>query len=83
MLAVFVRGDPVLYRMREKLAAWSGLLCVLFFVGEAVIGGLQLDGYSHARDFISETYASGTPLSDAKKYGHMRMVELLRANGAR
>ena len=25
----------------------------------------------------------GTPLSDAKKYGHARMVELLQANGAR
>ncbi len=55
--------------MREKLAGWSGLLGVVFFVGEAVIGGLQLDEYSHIRQFISETYASGTPWSDVLRFG--------------
>lgn len=55
--------------MREKVAGWSGLLGVLFFVSEAVIGGAQFDDYSHVRQFISETYASGTIWSDALRFG--------------
>ena len=55
--------------MREKIAGWAGLLGVVFFVGEALIGGSQFENYSHARQFISETYASGTPWSDVLRFG--------------
>ncbi|MBK7555196.1 MAG: DUF998 domain-containing protein [Flavobacteriales bacterium] len=55
--------------MRYKIAGWAGLLGVLFFVGEAIVGGLQIENYSHARQFISETYASGTPWSDMLRFG--------------
>jgi len=55
--------------MRGKLAGWCGILGVLFFVGEAVLGGLQFEEYSHLRQFISETYASGTPWSDPLRLG--------------
>ena len=55
--------------MRNKIAGWAGLLGVLFFVGEAVIGGWQFESYSHMGQFISETYAFGTPWSDVLRFG--------------
>ncbi len=63
--------------MRYKIAGWAGLLGVLFFVGEAVVGGYQFAGYSHIRQFISETYASGTPWSDVLRFGAVLPAGLL------
>lgn len=55
----------------RKAAAWSGLLGALVFAGAAIVGGALFEGYSHIRQFISETYATGTPWSDALRFGGM------------
>ena len=55
--------------MWKRLAGWSGLLGVIFFVGEAVIGGWLLPDHSHLRRWISETYATGSPWSDVLRFG--------------
>jgi hypothetical protein len=65
--------------MRYKIAGWAGILGVVVFVGEAIIGGLQFERYSHVRQFISETYASGTPWSDALRFGGMLPAGVLFA----
>ena len=69
VVAATVGAIQFLWQMREKIAGWAGLLGVVFFVGEALIGGSQFENYSHARQFISETYASGTPWSDVLRFG--------------
>lgn len=47
--------------MMNQLAARAGIAGVLFFITSTFIGGLQFDAYSHITQFISETYATGTP----------------------
>ena len=65
--------------MRERIAGWAGLVGVLFFVAEVVIGGAQFEHYSHIRQFISETYASGTPWSDVLRFGAVLPAGVLMA----
>ena len=45
----------------KHIASRAGIAGVIFFVASTLIGGLQFDGYSHIKQFISETYATGTP----------------------
>lgn len=47
--------------MKNHLASSAGIAGVLFFITSTFIGGLQFDAYSHITQFISETYATGTP----------------------
>ncbi len=54
--------------MIKKIAAWSGLLGVVLFVIATVLGGLLLPGYSHLSQYISESYAIGTPYGPALRY---------------
>ncbi len=49
-------------------AAWFGLLGVFFFISSVIIGGLQLSGYSHISQLISESYAIGTPYGFQLRY---------------
>lgn len=39
----------------------SGILGSLLFAGASIIGGLDIEGYNFLSQYISESYASGTP----------------------
>jgi hypothetical protein len=54
--------------MNEMKASWFGLLGVLLFVSAAILGGLQFPSYSHISQFISESYAIGTPYGIQLRY---------------
>ena len=47
--------------MNKTITFWLGILGALFFITPSVIGGLQFENYSHISQFISESYAFGTP----------------------
>lgn len=55
------KGTGFLYRIMKHLVSKAGIAGVLFFVASTSIGGFQFDSYSHLTQFISETYATGTP----------------------
>jgi Protein of unknown function (DUF998) len=40
---------------------WTGITGVSLFILTCVLGGWQFDDYSHIAQYISETYATGTP----------------------
>lgn len=52
----------------NKLTCWLGVSGVLFFVSSAIVGSLQFPEYSHLSQYISETYATGTPYGKALRY---------------
>lgn len=54
--------------MSKTITFWLGILGVLFFTVPAVIGGLQFEQYSPISQFISETYATGTPWGNQLSY---------------
>jgi hypothetical protein len=47
--------------MNKTITFWLGILGALFFITPSVLGGLQFENYSHISQFISESYAFGTP----------------------
>lgn len=47
--------------MNNKTTFWLGILGALFFIGPSILGGFQFEAYSHISQFISESYATGTP----------------------
>jgi hypothetical protein len=47
--------------MNKTITFWLGILGALFFIIPSVLGGLQFENYSHISQFISESYAFGTP----------------------
>ena len=47
---------------------WFGILGVVFFIGASILGGLQFSDYSHLSQFISESYAIGTPYGVQLRY---------------
>ena len=47
--------------MPFRIAAAAGFSGAMLFVGSTIVGGFQFAAYDHASQFISETYASGTP----------------------
>jgi hypothetical protein len=55
--------------MMKNVIFYSGVLGVLFFVVATVLGGLQFENYSHVQQFISESYATGTPYGPQLRYG--------------
>lgn len=54
--------------MKKKLAYLSGFFGAALFILATFLGGLQLTGYSHVSQFISESYAIGTPFGVALRY---------------
>jgi Protein of unknown function (DUF998) len=42
-------------------AFWFGIAGTVFFIAATILGGLQLPGYSHIAQLISESYALDTP----------------------
>ncbi|MFD2789234.1 hypothetical protein KCTC52924_00741 [Arenibacter antarcticus] len=44
----------------KKWIFWFAVAGVLLFVMATVLGGVFMDGYSHVRQLISESYANGT-----------------------
>ena len=58
--------------MNRIIVFWLGILGVLFFVVPTILGGLLLEGYSHLHQFISESYATGTPYgSQLRFFGYL------------
>jgi len=47
--------------MNKTITFWLGFLGAFLFIIPSVLGGFQFDTYSHISQFISESYAFGTP----------------------
>lgn len=47
--------------MNKTTTFWFGLLGAILFIIPSVLGGFQFENYSHISQFISESYAFGTP----------------------
>ena len=47
--------------MKRTVTFGCGILGAALFISASVIGGLQLEGYSVVRQYISESYATGLP----------------------
>jgi hypothetical protein len=47
--------------MNKTFTFWLGVLGVILFIIPSVLGGFQFKTYSHISQFISESYAIGTP----------------------
>ncbi|MBK7667163.1 MAG: DUF998 domain-containing protein [Sphingobacteriaceae bacterium] len=47
--------------MKNSKASAFGILGVVLFIIATILGGLQIPGYSHTSQLISESYAIGTP----------------------
>jgi len=58
--------------MTKTILFWLGILGALFFIVAAVLGGLQMENYNHLQQFISESYATGTPYGN-----HLRFLGYL------
>lgn len=57
--------------MIKNLAGWSGILGASLFLVASSVGGMQIEGYSHLSQFISESYAVGTPNAAYLQYFFM------------
>ena len=47
--------------MNNKITFWFGIFGALFFIVPSILGGFQFQNYSHISQFISESYAIGSP----------------------
>lgn len=47
--------------MNKRTTFWLGIFGALFFIVPSVLGGFQFENYSVISQFISESYAFGTP----------------------
>ena len=47
--------------MNKKTTFWLGILGALLFIVPTIFGGFQFQNYSHISQFISESYAIGSP----------------------
>lgn len=47
--------------MNKTITFWLGILGAVLFIIPSVLGGFQFENYSHISQFISESYAFGTP----------------------
>jgi hypothetical protein len=54
---------------RTNLVSIAGVAGVVLFVAATILGGLQMENYSHLSRFISESYAIGTPHGPALRFG--------------
>ena len=58
--------------MSRTATYWLGIFGALFFIIAGIIGGFQFEEYSHMSQFLSETYATGTPWGNKLSYfGYM------------
>ncbi len=54
--------------MGRTTVYWLGIIGVLFFVVSGILGGFQFEEYSHIHQFLSETYAIGTPYGNQLRF---------------
>ncbi len=54
--------------MNRTFTRITGVSGVLLFVAATILGGLQMENYSHLSQFISESYAIGTPHGPALRF---------------
>lgn len=54
--------------MNKSITFWSGIIGVTLFTVASIIGGFQFDHYNPLSQYISETYAIGTPYGEALRY---------------
>ncbi|MCX2743326.1 DUF998 domain-containing protein [Mangrovivirga sp. M17] len=54
--------------MNKTLVSATGIAGASLFVFSAILGGFQLPNYSHISQFISESYAIGTPYGKLLRY---------------
>lgn len=54
--------------MNGTKTSWLGIAGVTFFISATILGGLQLPGYSHISQLISESYAIDTPYGLQLRY---------------
>ncbi len=54
--------------MMNTVTFWLGVLGVIFFASTATVGALQFPEYSHVSQYISETYATGTPYGEVLRF---------------
>uniref|UniRef100_UPI00404B8FCC DUF998 domain-containing protein n=1 Tax=Fulvivirga sp. TaxID=1931237 RepID=UPI00404B8FCC len=54
--------------MSKNIIFWSGIAGVTLFVVSAILGGLQINDYSHISQYISESYAIDTPYGKALRF---------------
>lgn len=47
--------------MNKSTTFWLGIFGTILFIIPSVLGGFQFENYSHISQFISESYAFGTP----------------------
>lgn len=47
--------------MNKTTTFWLGIIGAILFIIPSVLGGFQFENYSHISQFISESYAFGTP----------------------
>ena len=47
--------------MTRSQTFWAGIFGVVLFVVTCALGGWHIEGYRHVAQYISETYAAGTP----------------------
>jgi len=59
----------------------AGILGALLFISASILGGLQIEGYSFIRQFISESYATGIPNTTYLRYMYMSSGVLLALFG--
>ncbi|MFN0014394.1 MAG: DUF998 domain-containing protein [Saprospiraceae bacterium] len=65
--------------MNRTFTSIAGASGVLLFVTASILGGLQFENYSHLSQFISESYAIGTPHGLALRFGFYLPSGLLLA----
>ena len=65
----FCKTFLIIEKMNKTITFWLGIFGALLFIVPSILGGFQFENYSHIQQFISESYAIGTP------YGmHIRLL---------
>jgi hypothetical protein len=58
--------------MNERMIFWTGIIGATLFSAASILGGFQFDDYNPLSQYISETYAIGTPYGQILRYfGHI------------
>lgn len=65
--------------MARSLTCWAGISGVALFVITCVLAGRQVEGYSHVSQYISESYARGTPHGEMLRFAGFTPAGLLIA----
>ena len=54
--------------MNKRMIFWTGIIGVTLFSVASILGGFQFDNYNPLSQYISETYAIGTPYGETIRY---------------